>query len=286
MNVLVVANFSDARCGFRNFAEQTVIALQRAGHWVVGWDGTYSVTYRRREAGQDPFLPPGAADYDVIHVIWHPATLNHYSGAVWPKTPVKSVWNGCPAAWCPFNAAMDVKWGVLGKEEGHRQLWYPVPDWVDVSDVAPAAEFTVGNSGIRMDGLAEIQEICVRRGWAMNFSDPTRWLSLEEEIRRLARSTVNVFWYSPDHDDRSGAVMMALAAKRPILCNDVPMMTHLRGQRDVYFAYHPAADLQAWLELVEADYRNQDLTIPDQTFEKYRWSRAVEELEKGWRSCR
>lgn len=282
MKICVIGNVSDRKCGFQNFTMQTDRALRNAGHDVTLFDGTYSLVYARREAGIESFLPPDADAFDVIHVVWHPATLNHYSGAVWPTSPVKSVWNGCPAAWCPFNDAMDVKWGVLGREPGHRQIWYPIPDWVtDLPE--PNQDFTVGYSGVRGDGLGELTEVCTKRGWATNFSQKEIWLTQEEEIRRLAKSTVNVCWYSGVHDDRSGSAMVCLASRRPLLVSDVPMMTHLEPYPDVIRADYlePALDALSvyW-------WKGFPLNRPRKVLDDLSWTKAVAVLEEGWRTCR
>lgn len=299
MKVLVIGNLTDTRCGFQNFTVQTITALRRAGHEVRQYDGTYTQVYARQ---QDPqthpysFLPPDAVDMDVIHVVWHPATLNHYNGADWvgmrerAHRPVLSVWNGCPAAWCPFTDLMDVRWGVLGREEGHRQIWYPIPDWVeDLPE--PDPQFTVGYSGVRKDGLAHILGICTHHGWAVNASDPAVWLSQEDEIRRLARSSVNVCWYSGEHDDRSGGAMVCLASKRPLLCNDVRMMLHLKpySGTDVMLCENDPAILRAQLEQAAerwAARRETHFPLPTQVLADFSWSKAVNVLEEGWNACR
>jgi hypothetical protein len=286
MKIAVIGNFSDRRCGFQSFSKQTAHALRRAGHDVTAFDGTYSTVYARREAGIESFLPPDPSSFDVLHVVWHPATLNHYAGATWPAGPVTSVWNGCPAAWCPFNDAMAVKWGVLGREEGHRQLFYPIPDWItDLPEPDPA--FTVGYSGVREDGLPALRELCAKYGWATNFSDPALWLPVEDEIARVARSTVNVGWYSGAHDDRSSGAMLCLASRRPFLCNHVRMFQHLEGYADVYFGdgTDGIAELEAALLRVEADWKQGRLIVPGPVLDAYSWTKAVTLLEEGWRRC-
>lgn len=291
MRILVVGNFSDRRCGFQNFSLQTVTALRRAKHEVFSFDGTYSQVYARQ---QDPnftfpqsFLPAAAADLDVIHVIWHPATLNHYSGATWPEGPVLSVWNGCPAASCPFTDRMDVRWGVLGKEQPpHRQLWYPIPDWV--TDLPPAApEFTVGYSGVRREGLGTLEAICRARGWVLNASDPEVWLSQEDEIRRLARSTVNVCWYGYAHDDRSGSAMVCLASRRPLLTNTAPMFTQLAPYAHEHYRAIGGEGREVLESALETIYREwfdyeEGMRYPRQVLTDLSWTAAVAELEKGW----
>lgn len=295
LKIAVIGNFTDRKCGFQNFSVQTAQALTNAGHDVTAYDGTYSQVYARREACQESFLPPDPLSFDVIHVVWHPATLNHYAGADWQGLrrdrvngrPILSQWNGCPAASCPFTDFMDVRWGVLGREPNHRQLWYPIPDWVDDLP-APNADFTVGYSGVRGDGRGLLEEICTRRGWQMNFSGLDAWLPLDEEIRRLARSTVNVGWYGIVHDDRSGAAMVCLASRRPFLCNDVPMFTHLKPYAADFYdteEIYMVPDLEEGLERIEmAHQMGRHLCTPSKTWEDLSWTAAVRKLEEGWLS--
>lgn len=285
MKILVIGNFSDVNCGFMNFSNQTVLALDEAGHTVAMFDGTYSQVYARHQRGVDGFLPPTAADFDVIHVIWHPATLNHYSGAKWPAGPVLSVWNGCPAAWCPFTDAMDIRWGVLGREPEHHQIFYPIPDWSEPLRYLETLWFTVGYSGVRGDGLEALKAVCEKNDWAMNFSKKGKWYSIEDEINRLAASTVNVGWYGAEHDDRSGSAMMCLASHRPFLCNFVPMFAHVipyAEQQEIYCG----VDLEESLQAVRTDWVNGRLRYPKQILQDYSWSRACHILEAGWQEVR
>ena len=284
MRVLVIGNLSDKKCGFANYSEQTVTALQRAGHSVTAWDGTYSVVYARREANtlRHYFLPDDAAEYDVIHTIWHPATLNHYAGCEWPVGPVLSLWNGCPQASCPFAASQSIRWSVLEEQlHDHRWGFYAIPDWI--TDLpAPDPAFTVGWSGIRGDGLGELTEVCAANGWATNFSQPGAWFSLEDEVRRLARSTVNVCWYGAGNNDRSGAVAMCLASRRPQLINRVPMFAHLKDQIDLYHANDEHVPLGEALRAIETEWQAGTLRHPRQTLQAFGWPALVRRLEDGW----
>lgn len=285
MKILVIGNFSDVNCGFMNFSNQTVIALLHAGHEVGVFDGTYSQVYDRHQRGVDGFLPEDAASYDVIHVIWHPATLNHYSGAKWPAGPVLSVWNGCPAAWCPFTDAMDIRWGVLGREPEHHQIFYPIPDWSEPLPHLETGVFTVGYSGVRGDGLDALRQVCEKHGWFPNFSEKGKWFSIEDEINRLAASTVNVGWYGAEHDDRSGSAMMCLASHRPFLCNRVPMFEHVLPYVDRSEIY-TGEDLEESLQTVRRDWLNRSLEYPNQILKDYSWSTACRILEAGWQEVK
>lgn len=285
-SVLVIGNFSDTKCGFRVFSDATVTALANAGLTVGKFDGTYSEVYRRREQsiGRSSFFPDDITAYDVVHIIWHPATMNHYAGAEadWPSGVVKSQWNGCPAASCPFADRMDVRWGVLGREKDHRQLWYPVPDWIPPHTLPPSSpEFTVGFSGVREDGLGLIKAVCAEHGWTMNLSTPGVWLTLEEEIARLARSSVNAVWYGK-YDDRGGSVMMSLASYRPQVLNiDSPMSQTLKG----YPGFYDGRDEDVATPLLEAYHDWQFKAVmkdPALARQELSWTRAVEQLVEGW----
>lgn len=298
MKIAVIGNISDRKCGFQNFTLQTITALQRAGHDVLGYDGTYSLVYARREACQESFLPPDPLSFDIIHIVWHPATLNHYAGADWAglrahaTRPILSQWNGCPAASCPFTDVMDVRWGVLGREPDHRQAWYPIPDWVtDLPE--PNPEFTVGYSGVRGDGLGLLTEVCAAHKWRTNFSDKEVWLSQEDEIKRLARSTVNVCWYGP-YDDRSGSAMVCLASKRPLVFNaSSPMFTHLMPYANKGDGLLAVDDLeQTLLQGYETHYGIPDGVDPgipsvrSPILQDLGWAAAVRNFEEGWAACR
>lgn len=295
MKIAVVGNFSDQRCGFQNWSVQHLTALARAGHTVWPEDATYSQIYARLQTGigQYAYLSPEAYQADVIHIIWHPATMNHLTGATWPTgpgtRPLLSLWNGCPQASCLFTDAMDVRWAVIPIPRDmvpHRSAFYAVPDWIDDLPPAPPAQssqaMTVGYTGVRNESLAELQAICTRHDWTLNLRPAGEWNSVEDEIRRMARSVVNVAWYSREHDDRSGGVMMALASGRPQVVNHVRMFEHLEGRGDLYWGTHPG-DLEALLLQIEEEWRDDRLTLPTATAADFSWTRLVATLEAGWR---
>jgi hypothetical protein len=238
MKVLLIGNLSDRRCGFQNFTQQMITAcgLKDAIDLTV-WDGTYSAVYARQQLPGTPYLglfPPDVLDYEVVHLIWNAMTMNHYSGAPWEILRAAGVltswWDGGPSdASCPFLEYQQVRWSDYPRD-GYHYLHYPVPDWL--WDLPPAADgFTVGASSVRGDGVAAIQQVCDAHEWEMNLPTPGVWLSVEEEIRRLARSTVNVCWYRtpPLWKNRASAPSMLLAAGRPILINQDPLVAHLQG---------------------------------------------------------
>ncbi len=288
MKVLVVYNASDQRCGFANFGSQLVTALGRAGVEVTAWDGTYSVLHARSERGEPDFFPADIESYDVLQTVWHAATLNHYSGAPWSilRHPLRSWWDGGPSnTYCPFADTMQQRWTVYPRD-GYHILWYPVVDWV--ADRPPEAPtFTVGASSVRGDGVPLIDAICAAHGWATNLPAPDQWLSIDDEVRRLARSSVNVCWYrTPDlWLDRGGAASTLLAAGRPVLINNDRMLAHLYDAEDIYHcdrAETPTGDVvlleAALVALAAAPVRR----LPYETATRLSWTAATRVLLDTW----
>lgn len=309
MKILIIGNLSDQRCGFQNFSCQMKWAFLRkkksfSDPTMHFWDGTYSKIYERqqRNAPHAGFFPPCAdtkadlAYYDVIHIIWNAMTMNHYAGADWAKFARAGVtlswWDGGPSdASCPFEEWMQVKWSDYPRE-GYHYMAYPVPDWV--KDLPPAADtFTVGASSVRGDGIAEIREICAKEGWATNLPTPGVWLSVEDEIRRLARSTVNVCWYNtpPLWKNRASAPSMLIAAQRPLLINDDPLVDHLAYYTDVY--RWPRQDLgkhsylpHALRQMQRLAGKGGGLVAPQHAFNDLSWSKAVDQFLSVWEGAR
>lgn len=289
MKVCVIGNLSDRRCGFQNFTVQTDIALRRAGLDVTLFDGTYSAVYARREAGIESFFPPDVESYDVLHLIWNAMTMNHYSGADWAslRRPVISWWDGGPSdASCPFLDHMQVRWSDYPRD-GYHYLDYPVPDWVeDLPAPDPAAGFVVGASSVRGDGITTIRQVCAAQSWTLNLPTPGVWLSLEAEIRRLARSTVNVCWYHTPAlwKNRASAPSMLIAAKRPVLINHDDLMAHLHTAPDLYHADDD--DLATALHEIHREWQGGPLHRPFASFDRLSWSHAATQLISTWKGAR
>lgn len=297
MKILVIGNFSDRRCGISNMCHQTAHALSLAGHDVTPFDGTYSEVYRRRESSIDAFFPPDIADYEVVHVIWHAMTLNHYNGADWARLstlpPVRSFWDCGPSdAYCPFDSWFPVKW-MLYEREGYHQMDYPVPDWVAPLPIAPDPGFVVGSSSVRGDGIAELRYVCEQEGWTLNLPEAGTWVSIEDEIRRLARSTVNVCWYDPNKTwkDRASAPSMMIASTRPLLVNNAELLAHLQDKQDLYHGtIHRVGDadtgMRAALQEVHRDWQDHVLRRPSDTYRQFMWKVASKTMADVWEGAR
>ena len=299
LKVLLIGNLSDTRCGFQNYTTQMITALTRDPRVsLTVWDGTYPVVYARQQLPHTAhlgLLPPDVATFDVVHLIWHAMTMNHYNGVDWAELtartgPIISWFDGGPSdASCPFLAHMQVRWSDYPKP-GYHHVDYPVPDWITDLPL-PAPTFTVGASSVRGDGVAQIRQACETFGWAMNLPTAGAWLSVEDEIRRLARSTVNVCWYNtpPLWHNRASAPSMLIAARRPLVINRDPLVAHLWEVPPEEGIYHGTwhADEGPGLEMVLQGIAQQvadgrRLPIPDRPWQHFRWQRAVHQFVTVW----
>lgn len=275
-------------CGIRNFGEQLSTALRRAGAEVTDVDGDYPTVYR------EGYLPVDMSPYDVVHLNWHPATLNHYVPVVLESvTRSRALLSGYlhdlpPHSSCPFLPSLDVVVSAEPYPHLHGQtplvLPYPIIDWV-TGLPAPNPQFTVGCTGVRGDGLAELTELCERRGWTLNASIPGLWLAIDAEVRRLARSTVNVCWY---HEERglASAPSMCLGSGRPLLVNGSAMLRHLRHP----LVYQSTTTLEAALVYHHAWWTQGgavgsmfSLDLPQVPLS---WTAAAEQLLHTWEAAR
>jgi hypothetical protein len=295
LKICVITNFSSPRCGIANFGHQTATALAHAGHAVTAFDGTYATIYARQQAAlADCFFPDDLETYDVVHLIWHAITLNHYTGADWARLAaaraVKSFWDCGPSdAYCPFDAHFPVKW-MLYPRDGYHVMDYPAPDWV--TDLPPVDEgFVVGASSVRGDGIDELRAVCDAADWPLTLPVPGRWLSIEDEIRRLARATVNVCWYNRNQTwkDRASAPSMLLASGRPLLINEAELLAHLWGRADLYHGSILVPDgtrgLGPALRAIEVDWRHDRLRVPTTTARDLRWTTAAARMTAVWEAA-
>lgn len=305
MKILHIGNFGpDAtvglRCGISNFSVQTSYALRRAGCDVTDWDGHYPTIYAKVQRGEPAYLPDGEWTYDVIHFTWHPLAINHYGSGHFlhqhPTGPLLSLyltdlppWSGCPCL-DRFQVRMSAEPHEILATPWHPGLIvaYPIIDWVPPGDRSDD-EFVVGWTGIRGDGLHLLEEICARRGWRLNKSDPDRWLSITAEIHRLQQSTVNVCWYW-DQRNIAGAPSTCLGSRRPLLINRSNMFTHLRPYDDeIYIGQQPgqdAVELEALLDRIHSDWQHGTVKQPQRVIDDLGWQRAAPQMIAAWTEAR
>ncbi len=287
MRILHISNVSAKRCGTQNHAQQGSTALRRAGHDVTDWDGHYPVIYEKLQRDVPAYLPSDANDYDVVHLNWHPASINHYvtehfAGLTHPVLSVRLTdlppWSGCPCL-----EAFTVRITAEPHELSTLVVPNPVVDWVD--DLPPPNKaFTVGVTGVRKDGYAAVAYACSQHGWKFNASDPETWLSIEDEIRRLARSTVNVCWYRGVRGV-AGAPSTCLASKRPLIINGSAMLRHLQKYRSVLLDYSALPDNSlSILRDLWAVGRSHE--APLDAYEDLSWTTAAARMVEHWKEAR
>lgn len=299
LKVLVIGNFSVAPCGIRNFADMTFTGLSRHPDLdVTAWDATYDLIYARREAQQATYLPDNWGDYDVLHLNWHPIALNTYlpEHFPWPKGsgPLLSVylndvppWSGCPVAdRAECLVSPEFYLGTPGQRAPEHRMVYPIPDWVD-NLPPPDPEFTVGWSGVRGDGHALLAGVCEQHGWKMNVRQPGGpWATTEDEIRRLARSTVNVCWYAEGRGI-AGTPSVMLGSRRPLLLNQSSMFKPwwdggLAYANEIYTSVLP---LEQALLMIWGDWMHERLRLPGpKVYTDHSWTTAARNLVTCWLS--
>lgn len=286
LKVLHISNHSQLRCGIQNFGYQLTTALRLAGCEVTDWDAYYPVLHAREEAGEAGYLPVDWTTYDVIHLNWHPAASNIYQPGHFPGgPPIFSVFLHDIPPWstCPVVEAVDVVvLAELFPEMPAQKVLvvcpYPVVDWV--TDLPPQNEvFTVGVTGVRGDGFEAVTKACRDHDWILNAKPPDQWLTLEDEIRRLARSTVNVCWYAGDRG-LSGAASTCLASRRPLLINTSPMLRHLPSGGGILKAAE-GFDVGYVLSQLNHSWLRREESIAHLT-----WANAAEVLIEAWTLAR
>ncbi len=300
MKILHVANFSAGNCGIKNFALQTSTALRRAGCDVTDWDGHYSTIYAKIQRQEPSYLPLDADTYDVLHFTWNPLAINHYNiDHFGPLThALLSIYltdlppySACPAIDSfPIRVAAEEHPLIHTPRSNGCILPYPIIDWVD--DLPPAPEaFTVGWTGLRGDGIGAAEEVCRRRGWATNFTDRTEgraWLSPEDEVRRLAKSTVNVCWYH-EYQNIASAPSMCLASHRPLLLNGSAMFMHLSAYADeLYLSVTHESSVEALeeaLHLVYLHWQADRLRVPATILTDLSWAYGAQKLIATWQEA-
>jgi hypothetical protein len=174
---------------------------------------------------------------------------------------------------------MQVKF-ALEPYPGATEIPPPAPDY---RPTTPRAEqVTIGRSNIREAGRPELRAICAAHGW--DFNDSADWLSEDAEVERLARSWVNVVWYTESRS-RGSAAMMAAASRRPLLLNrESGRFWHLAPYADeIYF--RPLKDLeQALVEIVE-DVSWGQAKRPERVVADFSWRKAARTMIAVWKAA-
>lgn len=295
MKILLVSNGGTERCGVAQYGRHLYEAARFAGIRMVDWDAS---------GGRG--LPEGAEAFDLIHVNWHAATIGHLSPEHFPKGVPVTIYLHEPASLSPL---LDIAVGVFATEvlpleligRGNTFLYpNPCPPYRPVTEWSFSEHgWKIGNSGIRHDGLdwvsgaiaAQNAELLVRDGvpepgevnpnaWMLSQSshDPDGWLSDEAELERLASCALCIYHYHSGNSGQSYAVMMGVAAGRPLLLNSNRMLQNLLVEPELYV--HD--DAAAGIELVIRDIRDGRERRPWKLREERSWDKRILVLKDLW----
>lgn len=286
MKALFISNLSTERCGARAFGHEMVRALRTAGVSVDTYDGTYS------SVAASGYLPPLAATYDIIHLNWDPQAINHYLPEHFAGLEDRLslfLHDVPPNSTCPVQGV--ARW-VFAHEpgEGIKVITHAVPDY-SVPPCPLPERVVIGISGIRADrGMGQVQEVCHDLGWDVSkpgWWDGGAWLSTEEEILRLSRTTANACWYHTTGRGKSMAAMFGVAAGRPLVLSGSSMFSALAEYGFAEGIYRtPTAALDDFLlrgfllQAVLAAQQGQK--ISPRIAEDLSWSRVIQPIVEAW----
>lgn len=292
MKILFINNVTTERCGVRAFGEQMVKALERAGDVVTVWDGTYTTVT------QFGYLPPDLDRFDLIHLNWDPQAINHYLPEHFAGGPPLSLFlhDVPPNSTCPV---YDVARWTFAHEPCKGTIVIPHAVPPTPRALPPVREgISIGVTGIRSDpGMAKVQALCEQRGWRVNLpawhTDGGSWLSTDDEIRRLARNTLNVCWYQTTGRGKSMAAMFCCAARRPLVLSGSSMFSALWPyEEEIYFPqffclpdYHEReweTELEGLIAGVLHDLDLAEAQIPDRVCDELAWDRVITAVRGRW----
>jgi hypothetical protein len=290
MRILLVSN-TTLRCGVAQMGRRMFCAL--TGAKDEGWE---SIRVGRRgdlevawwPADHPLTLPDSLEEFDVVHLNYHPGTIGHITPTRW-GTPKLSVFFHEPGTGSAWFVAADLKI-TASVEAGAKYLPVPVPDLPLRADFqagafrfwGPNGEISrpikIGHSSIRRDGIDWVQPVIERHpDWRLECSE--EWLSDAQEVERLAACDLSIFHPHSGNPGQSSAVVMGIAARRPLLINSSPMLRTLWDSPEVYRYEDPEAGIQAIL----ADLRAGRARYPLRLAEERSWKVAAERLQGWWK---
>lgn len=287
MKILFITNNAQ-RCGIAEYGRHHANALVKLGHEVT-------VVFAPVENGP-PYIPQQVnEDFDVCHVNWHPMTLGHLhfvhlddaniarrltscffheSVPHWEKTGFPKLWQDMDAS-----PARTLKYC---SEPMDGAIFFRVPVW----DIRPRTIYhplderpVIGYSGIRRDGEDRILFACEKNGWAPN-GPSAEWLRPDEEVDRLALSTVNIIHYHGGYSGQASAVGPILAAGRPVIINSNRMLKTW-AMFDGYGLYL-RDDLEAGVREVLDDLKHRHAEFPTELADRYSWHKMAQQMTHQW----
>jgi hypothetical protein len=292
MNVLMLGNHLTERCGVAQYQRHMTQALRDIGVNALSWHST----------AEEP-LPENASEFDLIHVNWHAGTVGHLGSLSLPEVPT-SIFIHEPAHPLP-KIGVEANLIISTEEIECLNFKLLLPPCLDYSPQATwdGMELTIGNSGIRRDGLDWVQGAIARndaelaqqygvpepgefnpRAWRLcpSAEDADGWLSDEAEIERLAGCAMNVAHYHSGNSGQSYGVMLSLAANRPLLLNRNQMLKHLWQEELAESELYVIDDVTEGILQIVQDLRDGVERRPWRLREKRSWGKAAIQLGKWW----
>lgn len=276
MRILFVSNHTTEKCGVAEFGRQNVAALEALGHDVVVWTPT----------PDDHEWPHSVALYDVIHVNYHPGTINYLRPLEALRRPKLSAFFHEPGTLHQFGdpeVSFQAEYPLPDLPGNHQLLFMPVPDYTPPPQLWHAPnmgqeKYMVGWSSIRQDGADH-----VRAHLLQYFSEEQArldcWRKTDREIERLAECDYLVYWYGGANRGQSAGVTMGIAAQRPIVLNHNRMFESLEEYEDeLYFC----ADLEEGLAEVTHDLHHGIAKIPRRAKQERSWTKAAITMASAW----
>lgn len=293
MRILFITNRSMERCGVRVFGDLMIAALERAGLDVDVWDGCYSTVV------EHGYLPRDLYRYDLVHLNWDPQAINHYLPCHFAGAPPLSLFlhDVPPNSTCPVFDQARWRFGFEPWQgvDVFEEPVPPTPPLLPSPYDVPDGPIVIGATGIRDDpGMHAIEAVCRHNGWVFNGpvwrtsagvgAAPANWLSTDDEIRRLAQSTVNVCWYHTSGRGKSMAAMFCCAAKRPLILSGSSMFSALWPYPHEVYSYRDfeQATLEAGLQAVVRQVQAGTALRPDTVCWRLGWDRQIRQILRAW----
>jgi hypothetical protein len=289
--VLFVSNrMPETGCGISLWGHLQVDALRAAG---------CEVTYH--ESWPPVYLPDDAGAYDVVYLNYHPITLAHIQPQhlpIWrPKGAIKPLicayiheahphwWerNQFPDIWRALDLRLTEE-PIPGQDVIPFQL--PAPNYVPKGDWPRSGSAPlIGHTGIRGDGLDRLGPACERNGWELSTSKTAgRWLTMEEEIERLAACDILVAHLHGGYSGQSSSVMTAIAARRPLLINSNRMLQQIWARdQELAKELYRIEDVETGIATILVDLALGVAKRPLQLAEHYSWRNQTAKLIEIWK---
>lgn len=287
MRVLSIAAFGNIKCGEREYALLWNRELRKLGVEIDEWDGFYPTA---KERG---YFPPNVGEYDLVHLNWGPANLGHYVPEMVPKGLKLSIFlhDVPPNSTCLLQDRAQL---LIAHEPGpgFHVINHAIPPYAGPF-LHQRHPICVGVTGLRADpGMGMVQHVCAEWGWDISLPKWVKggpWITMEEEIARLATTTFNVCWYQTSGRGKSMGAMLAAAARRPLLLSGSSMFSVLIPAfgHEIYHVKGGQPDwtvdtLAFYMDAVMKDIEAGVAPVPQDCLVDLAWEKTARKIKDLW----